>query len=185
MPKEPTAEDVMTEGVIAIDRAASVKEAAQKMREENIRSLVVIDEGEAVGIVVGRDVLYQVVSEGMDPAETLVGEVMTDNLVTASEGDNIEEIARAMVDNDISRVPVLRGENLVGMVTHSNLMRMWPSYLDLLEEETHAYGAAEDVAGAAQRETHTGLCDSCENYSEQLVDADGERLCPDCIEGEL
>lgn len=184
MPKEPTAADVMTDGVIAIEHDASVVEAAQKMREENIRSLVVVDDGEAVGIVVGRDILYSIVAEGRDADGIAVGEVMTDNLVTASESDSIEEIARAMVRNDISRVPVLRDDTLVGMVTQSNLVRAWPSYLDLLEEETHLM-AGENDGAIEEPETRSGICDSCGNYSEELVDVDGELLCPECLEGGL
>lgn len=172
----------MTEGVIAIEHDATIREAAEKMRDEDIRSLVVVEEDEAVGIVVGRDVIYQVIADEQDPDATPVSDVMTDNLVTATEGDNIEDIARAMIRNDISRVPVLRGENLVGMVTQSNLVRAWPSYIDLLQEETHAFSPDEPVDNV---ETSEGLCDSCENYSTELVNVDGELLCPECRESGL
>ncbi|MFB6166723.1 MAG: cyclic nucleotide-binding/CBS domain-containing protein [Candidatus Nanohaloarchaea archaeon] len=184
MPKEPTAGDVMSEGVIAIDSDGSVQEAAEKMKSEDIRSLVVVEDDEAVGIVVGRDIVYQVVSEGMDPADTPVRDVMTSNLVTASENDNIEDIARAMMRNDISRVPVLKGENLVGMVTQSNLVETWPAYVELLQEETQAFSGegASGTASAGGPETVSGVCDSCENYSDDLAEVGGELLCPECRE---
>lgn len=193
MPQEPTAGDVMTAGVIAIEKDATVQEAAQKMRDEDIRSLVVVEDDEAVGIIVGRDVLYQVAAEGRDASSVTVEDVMTSNLVTASEGDNIEEIARSMVGNDISRVPIMRGENLVGIVTQSNLLRAWPSYVDLLQEESQAFGgepldgAPETGATAAadDEDPVDGVCASCENYSEELVPFDGELLCPECRAGDL
>ncbi|MDY6761524.1 MAG: CBS domain-containing protein, partial [Candidatus Nanohaloarchaea archaeon] len=87
MPAEPTAADVMTDGVLAIGKDASVQEAAEKMRDEDIRSLVVVEDDEAIGIVVGRDVLYEVAAEGRDPQKVTVGDVMTSNLITASETD--------------------------------------------------------------------------------------------------
>ncbi|MDY6770316.1 MAG: CBS domain-containing protein [Candidatus Nanohaloarchaea archaeon] len=187
MPAEPTAGDVMTDGVIAIEKDASVQEAARKMRDEDIRSLVVLEDDEAVGIVVGRDVLYEVAAEGRDPADVTVADVMTSNLITASETDNIEDIARAMIQNDISRVPVLRGENLVGMVTQSNLVRTWPSYVELVQEESQVFGGEAGQAQPPVEEARStdGICDSCENYSEELKMVDGEMLCPECQEENL
>lgn len=175
---EPTAQDIMTEGVIAVDAGTSVREAARRMRDEHIRSLVVLEEGEAVGILVGRDIIYDVVSDGRDPGDVPVRDVMTDDLVTAREEDDVEEIARAMIRHDISRVPILRGDNLVGIVTHTDLVRSWPSYIDLLEEEAHVFEGQETVAEGGR--TFAGTCDACENYSEDLVMVDGEARCPTC-----
>lgn len=179
MPRDPTASDVMTDGVVAIEKGSSVEDAAYRMKKEGIRSLVVVEDGEAVGIVVGRDVLYKVAAEGRDPDNVPVDEVMTSDLITASETDNIETIARAMIRNDISRIPIMRGDNLVGMVAQSDLMRTWPSYIDLLQEESHAFSS--DTENGAH-ELSEGVCDACENFSEDLEMVDGEMLCPQCRE---
>lgn len=184
MPKEPTASDVMTDGVVAVESDVTVQEAAEKMRQEKIRSLVVVEEGDAVGIIVGRDVLYQVAAEGLDPQEVDVEDVMTSNMVTASESDSIEDIAQAMIRKDISRVPILRGDSLVGMVTQSNLLRTWPSYIDLLQEESHAFGGGPE-SDLGEEKSSEGVCDSCENYSEDLEMVEGEMLCPECREKNL
>ncbi|MFB6294662.1 MAG: cyclic nucleotide-binding/CBS domain-containing protein, partial [Candidatus Nanohaloarchaea archaeon] len=187
MPEEPTAADVMSDGVIAIENDATVQAAAEKMRDEDIRSLVVVEDDEAVGIVVGRDVLYQVAAEGRDPASVTVDEIMTSNLITASETDNIEDIARAMIENDISRVPILRGDSLVGMVTQSNLVRTWPSYVELVQEESRVFGGETPGSAEAPQDggVSDGICDSCENFSEELEMVDGEMLCPECQEENL
>lgn len=185
MPTEPTAADVMTDGVVAIGRDATVQEAARKMREEDIRSLVVVEDEEAVGIIVGRDVLYEVAAEGRDPEEVQVEDVMTSNLITASETDNIENIARAMIENDISRIPIMRGENLVGMVSQSNLIRTWPSYVELVQEENLVFGGGATDTGADGAEPLDGACGSCENFSDDLEPVDGELLCPECREENL
>ncbi|MDY6789472.1 MAG: CBS domain-containing protein [Candidatus Nanohaloarchaea archaeon] len=131
----PEAKDIMTEGVIGIDSDSSVKEAARKMRENNIRSLIVTEGGEALGVVVGKDIAYKVVAEGNDVSDTSVSDIMTDDLITASEHDSVSDIATAMLENNISRVPILRGDQVVGIVTKTNIMRAWPGYLDLLEEK--------------------------------------------------
>lgn len=188
MPQEPTAADVMTDGVIVIERDASVHEAAEKMRSEDIRSLVVVEEGGVVGIIVGRDVLYEVVAAGDDAGQVQVGDVMTEDLITASVNDNIEDIARAMIANDISRVPIMRGDDVVGIVSQSNIMAAWPSYVDLIREERHAFDSDEEVLGTGglnEPETVEGKCDSCENYSEDLVASGNELLCSECRDSDL
>ncbi|MDY6777596.1 MAG: CBS domain-containing protein [Candidatus Nanohaloarchaea archaeon] len=131
----PEAKDIMTEGVIAIGREATIKDASRKMKENNIRSLVVTEEEEAVGILVGKDILYAVTASGRDPASVKVKDVMTEDVITASEYDDVSDIATAMLENDISRLPVLRGDEVVGIVTETNILRAWPGYLDLLEEQ--------------------------------------------------
>jgi len=135
---KPTATDIMTEGVIVVEGDTSVMAAAQEMRANDIRSLVVTKDDEAVGIIAGKDLLYDVMAEGRNPRATTVKEVMTSELVTAQEDDVVSEIARAMIQTDISRVPIIRGQELVGMVTQTDLMTAWPGYFDVLEEEMAA-----------------------------------------------
>jgi CBS-domain-containing membrane protein len=177
MPPELMARDVMTDGVIAIDQDASVQDAARKMRDENIRSLVVLEDGEAVGIVVGRDVVYNVVADNRNVADTRVEDIMTADIVTAAVDDDVEDIARAMIEHDISRVPILQGDQLVGIVTQSNMIQAWPSYVDLLREEQQL--PLHD-SGAGETTSTSGTCDQCENYTDDLVNVDGTFVCPEC-----
>ncbi len=131
----PRAKDIMTEGIIAIEADASVDEAASKMRDNDIRSLVIIEDDEAVGIVAGKDVLYKVVAENRSPSEVAVREVMTEDVITTSEEEDVYDIADVMIRNNISRVPVFRGDQVVGMISQSNMLHAWPGYTDLLEEK--------------------------------------------------
>lgn len=132
---KPEARDVMTDGVIAVEASATITEASQKMKKNNIRSLVVLEDGEAVGIIAGKDVLYGVVAEGRDPSQTQVAAAMTKDLITASPHDSVTDLARAMINNDISRIPIMQGDRLVGIVTQTNIMETWPGYVELLEEK--------------------------------------------------
>ncbi len=133
----PEAKDIMTEGVYAIDSDETVTAAAEEMKDQGTRSLVVTEGDEVVGIVVARDVVYKIVAEGEDPDDAMVSQVMTPDLITADPHDDVAEIARAMLENDISRIPILRGETLVGIVTHTDILRAWPGYVELLEEKAH------------------------------------------------
>lgn len=177
MTEDLSATDVMTEGVIAIEKDATVQEAAALMQDEDIRSLVVLDEDEAVGIVVGRDIVYEVTRNGHDVTSTTVEDIMSRDLVTAVEHDSVSDIARAMMEHDISRVPVLAGDQVVGIVTQSNIIRAWPAYIDLMREENEMFPVDTNRSVV---ETLEGECDQCENYSDEIIVVDGAFLCPVC-----
>lgn len=168
--------DVASGGVIAIDKNATVKEASQKMRDEGIRSLVVVSGDEAVGIVVDRDITYKVVAEDKDPSQAKVETVMTSELVTAAEEDDVEEVAQAMADNNISRLPVLRGDKVVGIITRKDILKAWPAYINLITEKAHINHS--DRVNKPQ--IHAGICDSCGNYSNELKLVNGRWYCENC-----
>ena len=109
------------------------------MREQKVRRLPVLDKkGKLVGIVSEKDLLYASPS----PATTLsiyelhyllsklqVHEVMTREVITVTEFTPIEEAARILVDHKIGGLPVMRGETLVGIITETDLFKI---FLELL-----------------------------------------------------
>jgi len=167
--------EIMTDGVIAVEQDESVVQASRKLREEHIRGLVVIEDGEAVGIVVCRDIVYQVVSSNKDPHKTKIKDIMSTDLIVAEEDELLDEVAMAMAKNNISRIPVVRGDMVVGIVTQSDILRAWPGFAEIIGEEV------EMNAEATPRPKETaGVCEECENYSDELRRNDGLELCPEC-----
>lgn len=168
-------QEVMTDGVIAIEKDKKIREAADLLEEEYIRGLVVVDGGDAVGIIVCRDIVYQVVSEGLNPDEVSVEDVMSTDLIVAEADEYLDEVAMAMAKNNISRVPVVDGEMLVGIVTQSDILRAWPGFAEIMEEEIEM-----DAEAAPRPESQSGNCEECENYSEDLKNIGGLLLCEEC-----
>ncbi len=167
--------EVMTDGVIAIEKDKSVVEAAKLLRDEGIRGLVVVDGGEAVGIIVCRDIVYGPVASQKDFEETPVDEVMSTDLIVAEEEELLDDVAMAMVRNNISRVPVVRDDMLVGILTQSDILRAWPGFAEIMEEEQEF-----DASASPRSETVSGVCEECENYSEELEEVNGRMMCPEC-----
>ena len=175
MDNEVKVKELMTEGVIAVEQEKTVREAAQLLKKENIRGLVVVDDEDAVGVVVCRDMVYQVIAENKDPEEMLVKDIMSTDLIVADEDELLDDVAMAMARNDISRVPVVREDMLVGIMTQTDILRAWPGYAEVMGEEI------EMQAEATPRETsRDGVCESCENYSEDLREQNGMLLCEEC-----
>lgn len=135
MSEDTTVREVMTEGVIAIEQDKTITEAAKLLREEGIRGLVVVDDEDAVGIIVCRDIVYEVIGNEKDPAETKVEDVMSTDLIVAEDDELLDDIAMAMVENEVSRVPVVRGDMLVGILTQSDVIRAWPGFAEIMTEE--------------------------------------------------
>lgn len=175
MKEEVPVSEVMTDGVIAIEKDKTVVEASNLLKEEGIRGLVVVNDGEAVGVIVCRDIVYQVVSSGDDPSETLVEDVMSTDLIVAEENEVLDDIAMAMVKNNISRVPVVSNDMLVGILTQSDIIRAWPGFAEIIGEEREL-----DAEAAPRERSATGICEECGNYSEDLREDAGSLVCAEC-----
>lgn len=125
----------MSKNPITIAPDMPVTEAQALMKREKIHHLPVLEKGEKlVGIVTEKDLLYASPS----PATTLsvyemtsllakltVDKVMTKKVITATEDVPLEEAARVMADNHIAGLPVMRGKTVVGMITESDMFRVF------------------------------------------------------------
>ncbi|MGA2820222.1 MAG: CBS domain-containing protein [Anaerolineales bacterium] len=132
----------MSKPVITIPPQTTVPDALNLLKEEHIRRLPVMDHGKLVGIVTDKHLL----SASPSPATSLsvweityllsklrVDRIMSRQLVTVSEDTPLEEAARIMVDNKIGGLPVLRGEQLVGIITESDLMKTFLEFMGARE----------------------------------------------------
>jgi CBS domain-containing protein len=114
--------DIMTKNVITIDVGKTVFEAAQLMSEKSIGCLVVTDGGVPTGIVTERDFVKRIVAQHAS-FSVKVAEIMSRSLVTVDPDASVKEAARLMSDNKIRRLPVLKGNKLVGIIVATDLVR--------------------------------------------------------------
>ncbi|EJN58071.1 CBS domain-containing protein [Halogranum rubrum] len=110
-------EDIMSSPVATISKTATVREAATQMREKGISSLLVT--ATEAGIVTSTDVL-DVVADGRDPGEVLVGDVMTAPVETVTPDLFMEEVAAMMTSFGIKHLPVV-DDDYVGMVSSTDV----------------------------------------------------------------
>ena len=104
--------------VHTISSGATVAQAVEKMNQLSIGALVVKEGGQVVGIFTERDVLRRVVGEGRQPADTMVAEVMTTDIVCCRPDHDVDEVGAMMKDRRVRHVPVIDGEHeLVGLIS--------------------------------------------------------------------
>ena len=107
--------NAMTVRVVSVPPDATVQLAIQRMMEEGIGAVAVCDGPRLAGIFTERDVL-RLAAEGPDFTGVAVGDVMTSNPVTVSPDVGVLEAARLMGDRRVRHLPVVEGENVLGMV---------------------------------------------------------------------
>jgi CBS domain-containing protein len=107
--------DVMSTRLVEAKPGESVREAVRRMSDAGVGSVAVCDGARLVGILTERDVLG-LVAAGTDLDAALVGESMTEGVVTVSADDDILAAARLMGERHVRHLPVVQGENLLGIV---------------------------------------------------------------------
>lgn len=117
--------NVMTPNPICAQPNDTVASVARLMKEHDIGPVPIVDNQDTnrlVGIVTDRDLAIHVVAEGRDPQTTRVSEVMTTDLITCRDHDEIETALDAMSTNQLRRIPVVDdGNMLLGIIAQADI----------------------------------------------------------------
>ncbi len=173
--KKAMVSEFMTPRPIVCDPEMSVQAAASLMTEKGIGSVLIVEDGIPVGIVTERDIISKIVTKGEDPAKKKVRDIMTTPVITISPDADINTAASLMARRNIRRLPVVKENTLVGLVTAKDILRVSPSLFETLDHLREiAYEPSPEVASLA------GYCESCGRYSTDLIEVNGQLLCEDC-----
>ncbi|RLF52789.1 MAG: hypothetical protein DRN24_02665 [Thermoplasmata archaeon] len=118
--------EVMTKKVVTIEHDKTVLDACNLYRDKKIGCLIVIENGNCVGIVTERDIIERTICARRDPEKTRVREIMSTNLKTIHALDSIEKALAVMRDNNIKKLPVIVKEGVVGIITVTDISRARP-----------------------------------------------------------
>ncbi|NPA26587.1 MAG: CBS domain-containing protein [Chloroflexi bacterium] len=149
--------DRMSHPVITVTPDVSIVDALEIMRREHIRRLPVVDKhGKLVGIVTEKDILHASPSSATTLSvwelnywisKITVGEIMTRDVITVQEDTCLEEAARIMADNKVGGLPVMRGDKLVGIITESDLFKVFLELMGARVPGVRVTLLAPDVPG--------------------------------------
>ncbi|GAB6099360.1 CBS domain-containing protein [Halanaerocella petrolearia] len=112
--------EVMTDDVSVVGPDTTVNEAAQVMKNLNVGSVPVCENGKAVGILTDRDITIRNVANDGD-ANAQVKEIMSDEVVCGTPEMDAQRAADVMASNQVRRLPIVENEELVGMVALGDL----------------------------------------------------------------
>ncbi len=131
--------DIMVSNVITIEHDKTAKEVAMLMTEKSISSLVVVKDGNPIGLVTERDLVRKVSTTDRKSSEVPLSEIMSANFRWVEPMTPIEDAIQRMTNKNIRRLLVLDNGKLAGIITETDLARYLRSKL-LID------GAMDDVS---------------------------------------
>jgi CBS domain-containing protein len=113
---------LMRKSLIMVPISATIYEAALKMRENRVGSVLVVDKGAKLeGLVTDRDIAMAVAVDGKEPGRTCVYDIMTDDLITIRADDDIASALRFMNTANVRRLPVCKNGKVAGIISSADI----------------------------------------------------------------
>jgi CBS domain-containing protein len=132
---------VMHKKLVTVPTSATIHDAALKMKNEEVGSVLIVDEtGKLEGIVTDRDIAIAVGANTLDPKQTCAYDIMTDEPITVSSDADIESALRLMNTGNVRRLPVCKNGKLVGMLSSADVAS------EIKEEIDHFMGLEGDLS---------------------------------------
>ena len=167
--------DIGDRKIITVKPTDKLIATAKKMARRRIGGLPVVSKKKLIGIITERDIINKVCAKNKDLKKLKVKDVMTSPVkVFAEKHDDLTDIAKKMVKHDVSRVPIVDGEKLVGFITNKDIARESPVLINVLLEqlrvsnpdfrfEPNAFGKCEVCGSPGQLDFRSSkfLCEIC------------------------
>jgi len=168
--------EAMSSPVFSVSEENDITEVAKLMREHRLGAIVINNaEDQPIGIVTERDIVLRVVADGKSPHGVKASEVMSSPLRVVKAETPIIDAMRMMDKLNIRRLGVTYKGQLVGIISHKDIIRIIPTIMEIVRENAKINGAGNGFSPST-----VGYCDRCETYSTNLRAIDGEFLCEDC-----
>ena len=145
-------EEVMTRDVVTIDCNETVYDACKLYSEIKVGSLVVMDRDIIVGIVTERDIIERAIVRYKNPTKTKIREIMSPHIKTIHALAPIEKAVQIMKENNIKKLPVILNNDIVGIITETDISQTVEFFSEALEELTNLYNESkEDIEKILER----------------------------------
>jgi len=142
--------DLLTKPPVAVAADTSIREAARTMSEQNVSSIMLLEEDRLVGIITDRDLRSRCVAQGVSP-ERPARQIMTGEPLSIRSDSLLLDALLTMTRLNVHHLPVLDGQRLVGMLTASDLARLQSANPAFIAADIRKSGTLEELIGACKR----------------------------------
>lgn len=183
--REVSVAEVMNKSVIVMDINLDVTTIAKEMVNRSAGSVIITENGKAMGIITERDFVRGIIAEDKRPAEVKTSELLSTPLKTIEPEKSVVEASKIMLKENIKRLPVLKNGLVIGVISNTDILKITPGLnailKDLIDMNTEALltiPSIEEISAA--EDFQTGICESCYTFSYDLRLVNGEYICGRC-----
>jgi len=126
--------DIMTREIASIDGEESILDACKIYRDLKVGSILVTLDKKLVGIVTERDFIERAMCNNLDLRKTKIQNIMSTDLKTVDPAESVNRALEIMKNNKIKKLPVVRSQEIVGIVTITDIGYSRPSVKKFLDE---------------------------------------------------
>jgi len=121
MPETKRVRDVMARSPRTVERHDMMSDAARVMAADDVGAVVVVEGGKLCGILTDRDIVTRAIAQGLSPSTTRVDEIYSADVMTLPPDATVDDAVQVMRESSIRRIPVVDGEQPVGIVSLGDL----------------------------------------------------------------
>lgn len=170
--------DAMTKKPIVVSPETNLQECAEIMADKHVGALVVKKDGELHGVITEQDIVRKLVAKGINPLGEKVKDYMENKIMTIGPNEDIYNALMKMKDLNIRHLPVMSNNEMVGLLTIKDILKIEPQLFELLVEK---FELREESRKPINRIIPSeGTCEACGEYFEKVTDVNGSILCNDC-----
>ena len=169
--------DIMNSPVISASPDDTIYDIAKKMKDENIGSIIIIENDKPVGIVTDWDIVSKAIANDAKPSQIKAKDVMKE-LYTIESEESITEAARLLRKYNIKRLGVVYKNRLVGIISSSDVIAVTPDLVEIVSEKATIIRGELGITRSASNVS--GFCDQCGEWSDLLQHVEGTFICEVC-----
>jgi len=129
--------EFMNKDIVQVTPETNVKRCAEVMAAEHVDSALVTEDKRIAGIVTEKDLARKVVAKGLDAGEITVNDIMTTELVIIEPEKSLYDAMILLNKKKIKHLPVVKDNVIVGIITAMDILRVQPSYMEILANPTN------------------------------------------------
>ena len=176
--------DVMTREPVTISSSASLLDCAKKMARSRVGSLLLIDKKKLAGFITQRDILWALVKNPRsDLSKIAAKDLSPKKIMTIKPDANLKEAVSRMNKTKFDRLPVINGNELVGIVTAKDILNFHPEVYPEFEEMSKIREEQEKLKRINRAEESSvvvdGICEEC-GERDTLYRSNGMLVCSSC-----
>ncbi|MFH1444933.1 MAG: CBS domain-containing protein [Nanoarchaeota archaeon] len=126
--------EIMNSDIKTIKSSDTVQKAAKLMNKYRIGGLIVTKKDGLEGIITERDIMTGLVALAKDASKVQVKEIMRTDIIVVEENRTVEDAANIMLEANVKKLPVVRGKELVGIVTSTDILAAQPKQMEIMSD---------------------------------------------------